>query len=246
MFGRDEPKREPDPDRLPDSDDPSGPCVRCGRTSNFEVLGSMPVTFDGSTAYPHQGGPYETWDEQVTALRCYGCRQVTVVVEEEWIGDHRAREGIKSGGTINWRGIHWWPTPGSADLDESIPEEIRGAYAEGVRCLSAGAPRGAATMFRRTLEAIVRGRGSQAAVTKLDDERSLAAALGVMASERALDASLSEWAKELRLAGNVGGHFDPIEDVTEEEAKELSSLIRGVLTYLYEMPAKLRRVRGNP
>jgi hypothetical protein len=33
--------------------------------------------------------------------------------------------------------------------------------------------------------------------------------------------------------------------VSEEEAKELSALIRGVLTYLYELPAKVRRSRGK-
>jgi hypothetical protein len=244
VFFGDEKKREPDPDRLPDTDDPSGPCPRCGRASNFEVLGTLPVTFDGNTALPHDGPPYATWNEQVSALRCYGCKQVTVVVEEEWIGDHPAKDGVRSGGTINWRGIHWWPTPGSTDLDEAIPVTIRGAFGEGVRCLSAGAPRGAAVMFRRTLEAVVRDRGSEAAAKKLDDE-SLAAGLGVMADEGTLDRSLAEWAKELRLAGNVGGHFDPIDDVTEDEATELSALLRGVLTYLYEMPAKLRRVRGK-
>jgi hypothetical protein len=52
-----------------------------------------------------------------------------------------------------------------------------------------------------------------------------------------------EWAKELRLAGNVGGHFDPIDDVTLQEAEGLSKLLRSVLVYLYEVPAKLRRAR---
>jgi hypothetical protein len=242
MF--DEPKREPDPERLPDSNDPSGPCVRCGRTSNFEVLGNLPVTFDGGWAEPPSGRPYPTFNEQVSALRCYGCKQVTVVVEEEWVGERRSAEGRKHGGTISWRGIHWWPTPGSAHLDEAIPETIRSALSEGVRCLSAGAPRAAATMFRRTLEAVVRDCGSDVAVKKLDDEN-LAAALGKMADERTLDRSLADWAKELRLAGNVGGHLDPIDDVSRGEASDLSSLLGGVLTYLYEMPAKLRRVRGK-
>jgi hypothetical protein len=53
-------------------------------------------------------------------------------------------------------------------------------------------------MFGRTLEAIVRGRGSAQAVKAL--ERNLAAALEVMATEGALSTDLAEWAKELRLA----------------------------------------------
>jgi hypothetical protein len=44
-------------------------------------------------------------------------------------------------------------------------------------------------MFRRTLEAVVCDRSSAAAVAKLDDSRSLAAALEVMADEGSLDRS---------------------------------------------------------
>lgn len=200
--------------------------------------------FDGGEAHHPDGRVTETFVEQVSALRCFGCRQVTVVVEEQWVGNERSVDGtFRSGGTINFRGIHWWPPPGVSDLDESIPPEIRGAFTEAVRCRSAGAPLGAATMLRRTLEAVVRDRGSATAVKKLDDERSLAGALTVMADEGSLDPTLSAWAKEVRLAGNVGGHFDPMEDVTNDEADDLNRLVRAILTYLYEMPAKLRRSR---
>lgn len=58
-------------------------------------------------------------------------RQATVVVEEQWVGDHPAREGTKTGGSINWRGIHWWPLPAGAGLDEAIPEAIRGVSRRG-------------------------------------------------------------------------------------------------------------------
>jgi hypothetical protein len=98
-------------------------------------------------------------------------------------------------------------------------------------------------MFRRTLEAVVRTSGSTAAVTTLDD-RNLAAALGVMAAEHTLDPSLAQWAKELRLVGNVGGHLDPLDNVEMSEAEEMSRLARGLFTYLYEMPAKLARSRA--
>jgi hypothetical protein len=50
------------------------------------------VTFDGGWAEPPSGSPYPTWVEHVSALRCCGCKQVTVVVEEEWIGERRAMD----------------------------------------------------------------------------------------------------------------------------------------------------------
>lgn len=39
-----------DPDRLPDSADPNGPCPRCGRVAHFAPVGTADVTFrkDGS------------------------------------------------------------------------------------------------------------------------------------------------------------------------------------------------------
>lgn len=245
MFD-DPPKAEPNPDTPPEGADPSGVCPRCGRVSNFHVLGSLPVTFEeGTYAVTAVGRQERIHIEQVSSLLCMGCGQATVVVEEQWIGDHPAREGLRRGGAVTWRGIHWWPLPAGAGMDEAIPGPIRGCFEEGLRCMSAKAPRGAAVLFRRALEAIVRDRGSAAAVKKLDDERSLAAALRVMSEERSLDPTLADWAKELRLAGNVGGHLDPMDDVTPAEVEALSKLLRALLTYLYEVPAKLRRARGR-
>lgn len=231
------------PDMPPDSWDPTGICPRCGRVSNFRGLGSVPVTFDLKIGAAGRDGSWEPLVlERVSSLQCYGCGQAVVVVEEKWVGEHPASQ-LGGGGTVTFRGSHWWPAPGAVNLDASIPEAVAECFSEGVRCLSAHAPRAAAVMFRRTLEAVVRTSGSAAVVTTLDD-RNLAAALGVMAAEHILDPSLAQWAKELRLVGNVGGHLDPLDNVEMGEAEEMSRLTRGLFTYLYEMPAKLARSRA--
>jgi hypothetical protein len=99
-------------------------------------------------------------------------------------------------------------------------------------------------MFRRTLEAIVKTSGSDAA--KAAAEQNLAAGLSTMAEEGALNPSLAEWATEIRIVGNVGGHFDASAvDVSASEAEDLSRLLRELLRYLYEMPAGVRRSRGS-
>jgi hypothetical protein len=208
------------------------------------AIGTVPVTFDGSTFQQRDGSGVASWIEQVTSLRCMGCGQATVVIEEEWVGDHPRREGIQGGGAISWRGIHWWPPPGATDLDEAIPEKLRDCYSESIRALSAKAPRGAVVLLRRTVEGVVRERGSAAAVKALDD-KSLAAGLKVMAEEGALDGSLADWAAEIRLTANVGAHFDPVEDVSLDEANDLARLTRELLKYLYEMPAQLQRARAS-
>ncbi len=174
---------------------------------------------------------------------CSGCKECIVVVENKYIGDHRVAEGMHYGGTINYRGVWWWPPPAVADLDASIPEQAAEAYREGVRAMWASAPRAAAVMFRRTPEAIVKTTGSEAA--KAAAKQNLASGLSVMADEGALDRSLAEWAKEIRIVGNVGGHFDLGDDVTPEEAANLSKLLRELMRYLYEMPAQIVRSRGK-
>src|SRR3989304_6229004 len=117
-------------------------------------------------------------------MLCSGCRQATAVVEEQWVGDSPAREGMKGGGTVTYRGVFWWPPPASTDLDKAIPAELRDCYAEGMRAVAAQAPRAAVAMLRRTVEALVRNRGSENAQKAL--ETNLARALRVMADEHTL------------------------------------------------------------
>jgi hypothetical protein len=235
-------KPEPNRDTPPDSLDPTGPCPRCGNRSNFAPCGSVPVAFvDGYTTVGPSGQRGRVDAQQVTVLECMGCKERIVVVEDKYIGDQRATDRGSKSGAHNYRGVWWWPPPGVADLDAAIPLEIADAYGEGIRCMWANAPNGAATMFRRTLEGIVKKKGSddaQAAATK-----NLAAGLRVMADEGVLDKSLAEWAKEIRIVANSGAHFDLADEVSHEEAEKLSRLIRAVLHYLYEMPALISRTR---
>jgi hypothetical protein len=211
------------PDTLPDSSDPSGPCPRCGRTSNFNV-GAIGATRTGQ--FPHIGGVVPV--ERVIVATCMGCGEGTTVVEVTEDGQ-------------TFHGLHWWPPPGAFDLDPAVPETIRSAYDEGMRCLGAQCPRAAAVMFRRVLEALVKDTGSVAAQTAA--EKNLAQGLKVMADEHTLQPTLAEWATEIRVVGNAGAHLDPIKNVALDEARELARLTRQLLEYLYELPARVARNR---
>lgn len=235
------------PDTPPDSTDPTGVCPRCGERSSFEIGPSHPVSFDGSLRVMSAaaGGasiPKEL--DQATILLCRNCKQGIVVVEEEWIGDHPAREGIGSGGTVTWRGIHWWPAPSAADLDESIPLGLREAFTEGIRAHGAKAPHAAAVMFRRAVEGIVRDKGNPEAVKQLDNG-DLPGALLHMNKAGILDKTLYEWTLEIRALGNTGGHFDAFENVSIEQSQQLVNAVRAVLRYAYEEPARMQRVRES-
>jgi hypothetical protein len=179
--------------------------------------------------------------ERVSTFECLGCHQGIAVIEELTVGNKPTGDKFVGGGTERWRGVNWWPPASGASVDQTVPERIRDIFGEGLRCLSAKAPRGAAVMFGRTLEAIVRDKGSEAAVKAL--ERRLADGLAVMATEGRLSQDLAEWAKEVRLGRNAGGHDDPPDDVTPEEARHLSKFLDQLLINLYVMPARLRRAR---
>ena len=96
-------------------------------------------------------------------------------------------------------------------------------------------------MFRGTLEAVVRDRGSDAA--KKAAARNLASALRVMAEDGGLHPQLADWAEEIKLGGNAGAHLETLEPVTQREAEDLGRLLRELLKYLYELPAGLNRSR---
>jgi hypothetical protein len=146
-------------DALPDTAEPNGPCPRCGRVSNFSLVGQTAVTFN-TTFIMHRSGPNERdHDEQVSVLQCQGCAQNVVVIEEEFVGGVAARDGGNSG-AAQWRGIHWWPTPGMKPSDPDIPASVADAMAEGTRCLAVRAPRAAVVMFRGALAEMVADRGS--------------------------------------------------------------------------------------
>jgi hypothetical protein len=114
----------PNPDTPPDSYDPTGVCARCGLVSNFRNLGNVPVTFDMKVGAVGRDGSWTPLVlERASALQCMGCGQATVAVEEEWVGGRPPRDGRRSG-DITFRGIHWWPVAGAANLDASIPSEV--------------------------------------------------------------------------------------------------------------------------
>jgi hypothetical protein len=182
------------------------------------------------------------FDEQVSILSCQGCGQNTAVIEEEYVGGVRRRDGGSSG-ACEWRGIHWWPIPGMQPADPDVPERIADAVAEGTRCLAVRSPRAAAVMFRAALAEIVTDRGSAAAQSK----GSLAGQLKQMASDGDLDRTTADWADHVRIVGNAGAHPNELDPVTQEEAEELARLIKVITDYLYVHPARVRRARaGRP
>ncbi|MDF2819897.1 MAG: hypothetical protein K0R15_338 [Clostridiales bacterium] len=221
---------------LPDSYRPNGLCPRCGKQSSFESMGELPVTFSSGMVHPSDGRkPYRSYSDRVTCMVCRHCNQGVVVIEEEWIGEHPSREGIGNGGITSYRGIHWWPLPQSK-LSEDIPSTIIDVYAEAVTTYYAQAPRATAVMLRRTIEAIVVYFG--------EEKGALAQRLQMLSDRNILQPSLADWAKEVRLVGNQGAHFDPAEMVSMDDVTQLILFVQELMKYLFTLPAELLRRRN--
>lgn len=241
MFGRKkttgkrgEPLPE-DHEGPPDSTNPSGLCPRCEKQSSFDLEGSLPLTFDGGYIVGRGEPNMPTFHEQTTVLICRNCHQGVAVLEEQWTGERRSIER-KGGGTISWKGFHWWPLVG-ATLHKSVPAPIADAYHEAALALSANCPRAAAVMARRTLEAI--------AVDKGEGTGTLTQRLSNMSNKGLLHPTFAEWTKEIRLIGNTGAHFDPINNVSLDDARQLIDFIRELAKFIYVLPFELNERRAS-
>lgn len=235
-------QRQPDKsvETPPNSTHPYGPCSRCARVSNFALIGSAPLTYDDGTIHNHDGSVERTWDEQISILQCFGCRQNMLVVEDQYVGGLRKRDSPPGTGRLEWVGTFWWPAPGSATTAD-VPAAVLDAVAEGTRCLLVRSPRAAAVMFRGALGQIVTDLGSADAKSK----NSLAAQLKQMATDGALNVSLAEWADTIRLLGNAGAHPNELAPVSQDEADELARLMNSMVEFVYIVPARVRRARDG-
>ncbi len=220
-------------DGLPDSTNPAGLCPRCEKQSSFHISASVPVTFDGGRILGRGEPDRATHYEQVSVLICHNCHQGVTVLEEMLVGGKRKAER-SGGGTISWKGFHWWPLPGMV-AHAAIPVAIANALGEAVTALAADCPRAAAVMARRTLEAIAVDQGESTGV--------LAQRLANMASRNLLQPTLADWAKEVRLVGNSGAHFDPINPVTKSDATQLIEFVRELIKFIYILPFELNARR---
>ena len=90
-------------------------------------------------------------------------------------------------------------------------------------------------MARRTLEAITVDQGETTGV--------LAQRLASMATKNLLQPTLADWAKEVRLVGNAGAHFDPINAVSKDDVAQLINFVQELSKYLYVLPFELNKRR---
>ncbi|MFY0608595.1 MAG: DUF4145 domain-containing protein [Cyclobacteriaceae bacterium] len=217
---------------FPTSSNPQGLCPRCNKQSSFEYIGELPATFGTATTISHGQNTKDYYDK-VSSLVCRNCNQPTIVIEERLMGDSNDPSEF-TGGAITWNGLFWWPFH-NLEKTESIPSHIQSTLNESRTTHAVKCYRSAAVMARRTLEAIAHDKG--------ESNGTLATKLNSLTERKILDSTLSEWAKEVRLIGNSGAHFDSIDEVSEDDSNQIIVFIEELIKYIYIMPAELEKRR---
>ena len=122
---------------------------------------------------------------------------------------------------------------------ESIPPQVADDYIEAIKCFDVGTWKASVVMCRRALQGSVIEKGAKE--DKLVDQ------IDELYGQQIITKDIKDWAHEIRLTGNIGAHPDKdgLEDVTEEDAKELIDFMEEYLNYVYIMPSKVERKRAK-
>lgn len=213
---------------LPDSTFNEGLCPYCGNQSAFQVGDSLGL--DGAE-YMGPNGAHTEWFDRATVLYCRHCSKGVLVVEEQYVGSHPMRGGLKESGEPYFKGKHWWPSP-TLKAFPNVPPQVTDTLGEAVACNHAKCFRASVVMSRRALEAICDDQGLASGTL---NNRLLA-----LEQSGKLHPTLAQWCHEVRETGNGGAHFDPAANVAEKDATDLIGFISELLRYLYELPQELQ------
>ena len=222
-------------DGFPDSEKPYGLCPRCNKQSSFDSLGNLPATFSSAIRVSQYIENQRVFYDRVTALECRNCNQPVIVIEEEYAGGKPVKDG-NSSGSVSWKGFFWWPFS-NIKLSQDVPEKIQKILQEAIITYSTQCYRASAVMSRRALEAITVDKGESNGV--------LSKRIKNLKNNGILDKNLGDWATEIRLIGNTGAHFDPIDDVDKEDANQIILFIEELVKYIYVMPAEIAKRRNK-
>lgn len=199
--------------------------------------GAKEMTFTALHASGHKTMRV-TWN---VLLTCAGCGGGVVAVVQDAVGagydpmQHPTDLKIKSIIGARYDVLSIEPKAQPIDIPEHLPPTVAKAFKEGCDIIKM-APNSACAAFRRALELALKDLSPDIDAWKLEKR------IDRMAAEGKLTPALKDWAHQLRLDGNVAVHED---EATIEEAKQIESLTRFVLLYLFTLPESVRLARPS-
>ena len=184
-------------------------CKNCQATVDAKVVGS-----------------YDAIDEEIgnpvrfTLAKCPRCEAPLLLAQEDFGNgwDEPGRIFPPRDDLVGW----------------AIPEKIRNAYVEAVRCFNGKAFTASAIMCRKTLEGVCQQHGVSAS--------NLKKSLATLKENGVIEGRLFEWADELRLAGNEAAHDVNVE-VQSRDAGDIIEFTKALLEYVYTFREKFEEFK---
>jgi nitrogen regulatory protein PII-like uncharacterized protein len=130
-----------------------------------------------------------------------------------------------------------YPTPEPDSLD-NLPEPIEDYYNEGIRCLGANAPNGAATVFRKVIHAVCMYYD----MSDVESNESFYDMIQILADEGVITETLRQSLLGVKDAGNDGAHINE-NDPSMEQARNMKDMIDAVLTATVVADQKVESLR---
>jgi len=148
-------------------------------------------------------------------------------------------EGCSSIVAFSLAQTKFYPAPMLKCL-EGLPEEIDKYYQEGIRCISADAPNGAVTAFRKVIHAI----GIHYNIAKVNDNKKLYKIIQELYDHEHMVKKLKDALIGVKDIGNDGAHINENEpDI--EQALKIKHLIDTVLNSTILCDSNLEFVKGK-
>ncbi|MBV6794297.1 DUF4145 domain-containing protein [Xanthomonas euvesicatoria] len=174
---------------------------------------------------------------------CGGCHGIYCVVllhagKLDWIDFHGNFHDLLSyhGGAI----VRKYPRVEAKTCPESVPDNVRRAFLQGVDNAARGNSDAAAAMFRKSLEVATRALDPGLAGKKL------VARIDALEAAGRLTPDLKTWAHLIRLDGNNGAHDE--EELPAAQIEQLQKFSELFLIYTFTLPAEVaaRRAMALP
>ncbi len=192
-----------------------GTCPYCNSKAAFRQIGK------GKNS--EKNGP-------MVAVRCDGCHSIMSIS----VNDQKIYPAPKLKNTLE-------KLSEEEDLPDTI-QDIKKYYEEGIRCIGANAPNGAATLFRKTIHAIA----VHYDIVKRDEHKGIRDMIDELEEKGHINPKLNTGLNAVQNIGNDGAHINKNEpDI--EQAKSLKQLIDAVLesTILADRRIKYAKEQHN-
>lgn len=132
-----------------------------------------------------------------------------------------------------------FPSAPVSGLD-NLPDGIDSYYQEALRCISANAPNGAATVLRKVIHSVCLYYG----VAEVDSNSTIYDMIQTLAEEDHITETLRQSLLGIKDAGNDGAHINE-NDPTLEQARNMKEIIDAVLTATVIADQKVETLRED-